>query len=108
MSFNLSGAGPINWCTAAPAPGTTLTLHSGDQSIGVPIDQVTSTSCTQGLALVVQAIPLGGPGRPPATVFGGVTSLKLEATSTNVDASDLGGTLHLGAAGPMPSPPLLK
>ena len=99
VSFNLSGAGPINWCTAAPAPGTTLTLHSGNQSVGVPVDQVSGTSCAQGLALVVQAIPLGGPGRPPATVFGGVTALKLEATSTNVDASDLGGTLHLGAAG---------
>ena len=99
VSFNLSGAGPIIWCTAAPAPGTTLTLRSGDQSVGVPSGQVTGTSCAQGLAVVVPAIPLGGPGRPPATVFGGVTALKLEATSTDVDASDLAGSLHLGAAG---------
>ena len=62
-------------------------------------DFVLYPSCNQGLKIAVQAHRSKQAGRPPETIFGGVSPITFQATTASVDATDLSGILQLGGRG---------
>jgi hypothetical protein len=99
IALSVSGAGPLEWCYATPTANAMLTIRSGQSTFVVPSSDIRAVGCGAGLTLDVLGDDQFSDQRPPEMTFGKITSFTFQATSLEVEAQDLGGTLHLGEAG---------
>jgi hypothetical protein len=99
IALSVSGAGPLEWCYATPTANAVLTIRSGQRTVVVPSSRLRAVGCGAGLTLDVLGDDQFSDERPPEMTFGKITSFTFQATGLEVDAQDLGGTLHLGEAG---------
>lgn len=97
-SLDLSFFGEVSWCTGPPTKSTALIIRTAGQSVTIRGKEFSYGACSQDLSLVVAPMS-GGPGGPPQTEFGGVTSFDLHAVTGDVSVQSIGGPLHLGDAG---------
>lgn len=99
VDLTVTGTGPLDWCYATPTPNAILTLQNGPQRFTVPAADMGVLGCNQGLTLDVEGNAQFASQRPPEMTFGDTSAFTLEATSDELNAQDLNGTLNLGSAG---------